>query len=153
MSAQQQALTPAQQKLLRPKRLAATGTFDAKINLSPVIFQTLTLKHDFERATYSIDARHADNSVTIKEIHIQLPDNVRTGSIIDLSKQEFTEIEVWYAVKSPTEHYTVSCIAGTLTILSLSAGIIKISGQLRGTTDANPSGNSFTVDVDFDLSS
>lgn len=153
MSAQQQALTPAQQKLLRPKRLAATGTFDAKINLSPVIFQTLTLKHDFEQATYSIDARHADNSVTIKEIHIQLPDNVRTGSIIDLSKQEFTEVEVWYAVKSPTEHYTVSCISGTLTILSLSTGVIKISGQLRGTTDTNPSGNAFVVDVDFDLSS
>lgn len=153
MPAPLQQPTLAQQKYLRPKRLKATGTFDAKINLSQVVFQTTTLQHNYQRAVYSIDARHADNAETIKEIHIQVPDNVRTGAIIDLSKQEFTEVEVWYSLKSLTEHYTVSCISGTLTILSLSAGVIKISGQLRGTTDTNPVGNAFVVDVDFDLTS
>ncbi|MGH8448417.1 hypothetical protein [Pseudomonas sp.] len=151
MSLLQPQPTLAQEKYLRPKRLTATGTFDATIDSVEVIFQTTTLQHDPERALYNIDGRHADNSVTIKEIHIRIPDNVRTGSIIDLSKQEFTEVAVWYSLRSPTEHYSVDCTAGTLTILTLSHGVIAISGELRGTTEADPNGNSHVVDVDFDL--
>ncbi|MGY2364376.1 hypothetical protein ACW9IO_17640 [Pseudomonas azotoformans] len=151
MSLLQPQPTLAQQKYLRPKRLTATGPFDVKIDLVTVIFQTTTLQHDPVRALYSIDGRHADNSVTIKEIHIRFPDNVRTGAIIDLAKQEFSDVAVWYSLKSPTEHYSVDCTSGTLTILTLTPGVIAISGTLRGATEADPNGNRHVVDVDFDL--
>ncbi|PRA32976.1 hypothetical protein [Pseudomonas poae] len=154
MTGQAQQLTLAQLKKLRPKRLKATGEFEAVIDSLPVAFQTITLKHDAERKVYSIDARHADNSVTIKEIHIQVPDNVRQGQILDLALQEFTDVEVWYSVKSPTAHYAVSGIGGQLIILTLSAGIIKISGEIvNGVTESDPHGNQHRIKLNFDLTS
>ncbi len=152
MTVQAQPLTLAQLKALRPKRIVATGTFDAKVDLSPVDFQTITVVHDFELAVFRINARHADNSVTIKEIFIQVPDNVQVGQVIKLDEQEFTDVEVWYSVKSPTNHYTVSGIEGELIIQGLANGI-KIKGKLDATTDQDVNGNAHILDVKFDLTS
>lgn len=148
-----QPLTLAQQKALRPKQITATGLFEAKVDLSPIEFQTTTVVHDFEQAVYRINGRHADNSVTIKEIFIQIPDNVRVGQEIDLAKQEFTNVKVWYSVKLPQDHYTVSAIEGTLIIRGLAAGVIKIRGTLHATTDHDVNGHAHVLDVDFDLTS
>lgn len=153
MTAQAQTLTPEQKKALRPKRYLASGTFNARIDLSTVVFQTQTLAHDFEQAVYRITGRHADNSVTVKELFIQVPDTVRVGQIIKLAEQQNTNVEVWYSVKSPTAHYTVSGIAGTLFIEGLAAGIIKIKGALHATTDEDVNGNAHILEVDFDLTS
>lgn len=152
MTVQAQPLTLAQLKALRPKRIVATGTFDAKVDLSPVDFQTITVVHDFELAVFRINARHADNSVTIKEIFIQVPDNVQVGQVIKLDEQEFTDVEVWYSVKSPTNHYTVSGIEGELIIQGLANGI-KIKGKLDAITDQDVNGNAHILDVKFDLTS
>lgn len=152
MTVQAQPLTLAQLKALRPKRIVATGTFDAKVDLSPVDFQTITVVHDFELAVFRINARHADNSVTIKEIFIQVPDNVQVGQVIKLDEQEFTDVEVWYSVKSPTNHYTVSGIEGELIIQALANGI-KIKGKLDAITDQDVNGNAHILDVKFDLTS
>lgn len=153
MPAQQQQLTYAQQAALRPKRLQATGTFSARIDRTPVLFQTTTLQHNYEHKLISLNARHADNSVTIKEIHIQLPDNVRANEVIHLDEQEFTDVKVWYSIKTPSDPHIMSCIAGTLTIDSVSTTAIKLKGSLRATTDTDPQNNTHTVDVDFDLTS
>ena len=152
MTVQAQPLTLAQLKALRPKRIVATGTFDAKVDLSPVDFQTITVVHDFELAVFRINARHADNSVTIKEIFIQVPDNVQVGQVIKLDEQEFTDVEVWYSVKSPTNHYTVSGIEGEVIIQGLANGI-KIKGKLDAITDQDVNGNAHILDVKFDLTS
>lgn len=152
MPAPLQQPTAQQLKYLQPKPRTAEGQFDAKINLVPVDFQTTTLQHDPQLAIFTIDARHADSTVIIKEIHMRIPDDVQAGAILDLSKQ-FSGVKVWYSYRSDTEKYTVDCDAGTLTILTLNAGIINISGQLRGTTAADPNGTQYVVDVDFSLTS
>ncbi len=153
MTAQAQQLTPAQQKLLRPKALSATGTFNALIDAINVDFQTLTVTHDFDQSIYRIVARHADNSVTVKKITIEFPDNLRTGQVIKLDEWMSNNVHGWFAVKSPTIHYIVRCSTGTLIIESLQAGVIKISGTLNGITDEDVNGNTHAIDVHFDLTS
>lgn len=86
MTANAQQLSPEQQKLLRPKALNATGTFNALIDTVQVDFQTLTLVHDREQAIYRLIARHADNSVTVTKITIELPNNLRPGQVIQLDQ-------------------------------------------------------------------
>ncbi|WP_248732671.1 hypothetical protein [Pseudomonas sp. MWU13-2517] len=153
MTVQAQILTPEQQKALGPKRINASGTFNARIDSVPVNFQTTTLSRNHEQAVFRVNARHADNSVTIKELFIQVPESVEVGKVIKLEEQEFTDFEVWYSVKSPTEHYTVSGIKGDLIIMGLAPGEIKIRGTLHATTDDDANGNSHWVEVDFDLTS
>lgn len=153
MTVQANILTPEQKQALGPKRIVASGTFNAHVDSTPVRFQTTTLSRNVERSVFQINARHADNSVTIKEIFIQVPENINVGQVINLDEQEFTDVEVWYAVKSPTQHYTVEAIKGELTIYGLAPGVIKIRGSLHATTDKGPNGLPHTLDVDFDLTS
>ncbi|ETK17782.1 hypothetical protein H097_14051 [Pseudomonas sp. FH4] len=153
MTANAQQLSPEQQKLLRPKALNATGTFNALIDTVQVDFQTLTLVHDREQAIYRLIARHADNSVTVTKITIELPNNLRPGQVIQLDQWMSNKVNAWYAVKSPTTHYIVRCSTGTLILGSLQAGVIKISGTLDGTTDKDINGNTHTLKVEFDLTS
>ncbi|MGC6370146.1 hypothetical protein [Pseudomonas sp. K2I15] len=152
MSAQQQQLTPAQQRLLRPKALTAEGRFTASVDSIILNPQTKTVVHDYDLGIYGINGRYADNSVTIKEFYIQLPDDIETGKIIQLEDSEFTKVRIWYSVKSPTEHYAVRCITGELVIQRLTAGIISISGSvINGTTETDPHGNSHALALFFDL--
>ncbi|AVE03463.1 hypothetical protein ACQRBV_23445 [Pseudomonas sp. R11F] len=153
MTVQAQILTPEQQKALGPKRINASGTFDARIDSAPVHFQTTTLSRNYELAVFRVNARHADNAATIKELFIQVPDSIEVGKVIKLEEQEFTSVEVWYSVKSPTAHYTVSGIKGDLIIMGLAPGVIKIRGTLHATTDADANGNPHLVEVDFNLTS
>ena len=153
MTVQANILTPEQQQALRPKKIVASGTFNAHVDSTPVHFQTTTLSRNVERSVFQINARHADNSVTIKEIFIQVPDDISVGHVIKLDEQEFTDVEVWYSVKSPTQHYTVQAIEGELIIYGLAPGVIKIKGTLFATTDEDPNGNPHTLEVDFDLTS
>lgn len=153
MTANAQQLSPEQQKLLRPKALNATGTFNALIDTVQVDFQTLTLVHDREQAIYRLIARHADNSVTVTKITIELPNNLRPGQVIQLDQWRSNKVNAWYAVKSPTTHYIVRCSTGTLILGSLQAGTIKISGTLDGITDKDVNGNTHTLKVEFDLTS
>lgn len=153
MTVQAHTLTPEQLKALGPKRITASGPFDAKIDSIPVTFQTTTLSRDYDREVFKVNARHADNSVTVKELFIQVPDSVEVGKVIRLEEQEFTDVEVWYSVKSPTDHYTVSGIMGELLIIGLAPGVIKIRGTLNATTDNDAHGNKHTLEVDFDLTS
>ncbi|MBH3421181.1 hypothetical protein [Pseudomonas gessardii] len=153
MTVPAQQLSPEQKKLLYPKPLTATGTFNATIDAISVPFQTLTLVHDRDAAIYRLVARHADHAVTVKKITIELPDIIREAQVIDLSKWQSNKVNVWYAVKSPTIHYVVRCSTGTLIINGLEGGIIKISGTLDGTTDEDVNGNTHTLEVNFDVTS
>ncbi len=151
MTVQAQSLTPAQQRASRPRRIVAKGDFDVRINLSPILFQTTTVVHDFDLAVYRINGRHADNSVVVKEIFIQVPDTIRTGQVFKLEEQQSTDLKVWYAVKAPPDHYTVSGIVGTLVIEELFAGVIRIKGALHAVTDKDIYGKAHVLDVTFDL--
>ncbi|NWC94228.1 MULTISPECIES: hypothetical protein [unclassified Pseudomonas] len=151
MSAQAQQLTPAQQKRLLPRALTATGIFNAAVDRIVTNPQTKTVVHDFDEGIYAINGRYADNSVTIKEFYIQIPDDTETDKIIRLEDTEFTKVRVWYSVKSPTEHYAVRCISGELVIQALVSGIIKVSGRLVGQTETDPHGNPHELVLVFDL--
>lgn len=153
MTPQAQQSYLAQQNAPYPRALTATGTFHALIDTIQVDFQTLTLVHDLDSAIYRLVDRHADNAVTVIKITIELPDTVRQGQVLDLSKWVSNKVNVWYAVKSPTIHYVVRCSEGTLVINNLQAGIVKISGALGGTTDEDVNGNTHALDINFDLTS
>jgi len=151
MTAQQQQLTSAQQKILYPKPLNATGKFNAKVDDIPLDVQTKTLTHDFDRAFYGITGRHADNSVTVKEFYIQLPDNIEVDKIFRLEDSELTKIRVWYTVKSPTDHYAVECINGILTVRELNHKDLKIVCAVIGDTNTDPHGNTHNLNIELNL--
>lgn len=151
MSAQAQQLTPAQQKRLQPRALTAEGLYTVSVDSILLYPQTKTVVRDFDQGIYVINGRHADNSVTIKEFYIQVPDDIQMDKIIRLEDSEFTKVRVWYSVKSPTEHYAVRCIQGELVIQGLVEGIIKIKGQVIGNTEKDPHGNPHSLAIFFDL--
>ncbi|WP_226478414.1 hypothetical protein [Pseudomonas sp. MWU16-30323] len=151
MSAQAHQLTPAQQKRRQPRARTATGLCTVSVDSIILHPQTKTVVHDFAQGIYVINGRHADNSVTIKEFYVQVPDNIEMDKIIRLEDSEFTKVRVWYSVKSPTEHYAVRCIQGELVIEGLVEGIIKIKGQVIGNTEKDPHGNPHSLAIIFDL--
>ncbi|NMY01834.1 hypothetical protein HBO12_02640 [Pseudomonas sp. WS 5059] len=153
MTEQAQQLTPEQKKLLYPRFLLATGTFDARIDNIPLHFQTLKLLHDPIEAMYRLNARHADNSITVKKITIGLPNTVRQGQVLDLSKWQTNEVSVWYAIEGTPNPNSMRCSTGTLIVNRLQAGTVKFGGELNGTTDPDENGNRHTIQVDFDLTS
>ncbi|NMX60435.1 hypothetical protein [Pseudomonas sp. WS 5079] len=153
MTEQAQQLTPEQKKLLYPRLLLATGTFDARIDNIPLHFQTLKLLHDHEAAIYRLDARHADNSTIVKKITIGLPDTVRQGQVLELDKWQINKVSVWYSIEGRPNPNSMRCSTGTLIVNRLQAGTVKFGGELNGTTDPDENGNTHTLHVNFDLTS
>ncbi|WP_294734033.1 hypothetical protein [uncultured Pseudomonas sp.] len=147
MTAQLQQLTTTR----TPKILNATGEFTATVDGVPIPVQTKTLAHDFDYGTYGITGRHADNSVTVKEFYIQLPEDVELDKIIRLQESEFTKVRVWYSVKSPTLHYVVQGIEGILNVTAMEHFATRIRCGVNARTDKNPSGNIHDINILFDL--
>lgn len=150
MSAAALQLTLAQQRKVLPKKLKATGKFDVRVDSKPEIYQTKTLQHNAEYAVYKLEGRHANNATTIKKIFIQAPNTTRPDTY-DLSKQGEEGIQAWYSVTAPSGDFTVKCIVGSLTVLTISGGPLAMSGSMNVTTEKNSFGVDYFLQVDFTL--
>lgn len=151
MSAYNATLTPHQQRVLFPKSRSMEGSFTAFIDTLSVNIQTTSIVHDTTEQIFGITGRNAEGQDTVRELYIQFPDNTPAGTNFRLEESEFTKVRVWYSVKSPTANYSVRVIQGSLSIQQIAPQVIHIQGACGGATDTNPSGNTHSVVINFDL--